>query len=76
MNILMRRFFYGLIILFTAVSFMKSVQAQAKVRAPELAGARSWLNTDKPLSIAGLRGKVVLLDFWTYGCINIRIIWS
>ena len=48
----------------------KSVKAQAKVRAPELAGARSWLNTDKPLSIAGLRGKVVLLDFWTYGCIN------
>ncbi|HEY0457878.1 MAG TPA: thioredoxin-like domain-containing protein [Pyrinomonadaceae bacterium] len=49
---------------------MKNVKAQAKVRAPELAGARSWLNTDKPLSIAGLRGKVVLLDFWTYGCIN------
>jgi len=48
----------------------KSVKAQAKVRAPELTGARSWLNTDKPLSIAGLRGKVVLLDFWTYGCIN------
>ncbi|HKG78004.1 MAG TPA: thioredoxin-like domain-containing protein, partial [Pyrinomonadaceae bacterium] len=28
------------------------------------------LNTDKPLSIAALKGKVVLLDFWTYGCIN------
>jgi DNA-binding beta-propeller fold protein YncE len=49
---------------------MNSVKAQAKVRAPELAGAKSWLNTDKPLSIAGLKGKVVLLDFWTYGCIN------
>ena len=49
---------------------VKSVKAQAKVRAPELSGARSWLNTDKPLSIAGLRGKVILLDFWTYGCIN------
>lgn len=43
---------------------------QAKTRAPEFTGARGWLNTDKPLSIAGLRGKVVLLDFWTYGCIN------
>jgi DNA-binding beta-propeller fold protein YncE len=41
-----------------------------RVRAPELAGARSWLNTDKPLSLAALKGKVVLLDFWTYGCIN------
>ena len=43
---------------------------QAKVRAPELAGGKGWLNTDKPLSIAGLKGKIVLLDFWTYGCIN------
>jgi len=43
---------------------------QAKVRAPELVGDKGWLNTDKPLSIAGLKGKVVLLDFWTYGCIN------
>jgi DNA-binding beta-propeller fold protein YncE len=49
---------------------VKSVKAQGKVRAPELSGAKSWLNTEKPLSIAGLRGKVVLLDFWTYGCIN------
>jgi thiol-disulfide isomerase/thioredoxin len=40
------------------------------VRAPELNGGKSWLNTDKPLSLAGLRGKIVLLDFWTYGCIN------
>ena len=29
-----------------------------------------WLNTEAPLRIADLRGKVVLLDFWTYGCIN------
>jgi thiol-disulfide isomerase/thioredoxin len=70
MKIAMRRVFCGLIILLLAGFLMKSVNAQGKVRAPELTGARSWLNTDKPLSIAGLRGKVVLLDFWTYGCIN------
>ena len=29
-----------------------------------------WLNTTRPLSLRQLRGKVVLLDFWTYGCIN------
>lgn len=40
------------------------------VRAPELNGGKSWLNTEKPLSLAALKGKVVLLDFWTYGCIN------
>src|SRR5436305_14922843 len=43
---------------------------RGRVRAPELEGGRGWLNTDKPLTIAGLRGKVVLLDLWTYGCVN------
>ena len=46
------------------------VQERARVRAPELKGDRGWLNTDKPLSLAALKGKVVLIDFWTYGCIN------
>src|SRR6059036_2150706 len=46
------------------------VQEREKVRAPELSGGRGWLNTDKPLSLAALKGKVVLLDFWTYGCVN------
>jgi len=39
------------------------------VRAPQLRGT-AWLNTERPLSPADLRGKLVLLDFWTYGCIN------
>jgi DNA-binding beta-propeller fold protein YncE len=47
-----------------------AAQDQPKVRAPEITGGRGWLNTDKPLSLAALKGKVVLLDFWTYGCIN------
>jgi len=36
---------------------------------PELAGATGWLNS-KPLTRAALKGKVVVLDFWTYSCIN------
>ena len=40
------------------------------VRAPELDGAVAWLNTPAPLTLGQLRGKIVLLDFWTYGCIN------
>jgi len=37
--------------------------------APELVGIKGWLNGG-PLTIAGLRGKVVLVDFWAYSCIN------
>ncbi|MCP9495072.1 MAG: thioredoxin-like domain-containing protein [Pyrinomonadaceae bacterium MAG19_C2-C3] len=43
---------------------------RGRVRAPELTGGRSWLNTERPLTLQNLRGKIVLLDFWTYGCIN------
>jgi len=49
---------------------MSSMRQTGRVRAPELAGGRGWLNTAQPLSLAALRGKIVLLDFWTYGCIN------
>ncbi len=38
--------------------------------APEFPEGLDWLNTDTPLTLESLRGKVVLLDFWTYGCIN------
>ena len=41
-----------------------------RVRAPELTGRGGWLNTSEPLSLARLRGKVVLLDFWTFCCAN------
>jgi len=45
-------------------------EATSPIRAPELSGAVAWLNVPAPLSLRSLRGKVVLLDFWTYGCIN------
>src|SRR5262249_19469696 len=38
--------------------------------APELTGGIDWLNTAKPLSLPDLKGRVVLLDFWTLCCIN------
>jgi cytochrome c biogenesis protein CcdA/thiol-disulfide isomerase/thioredoxin len=38
--------------------------------APDFVGITKWLNTDKPISIESLKGKVVLVDFWTYSCIN------
>ncbi len=41
-----------------------------KVRAPEFKSGLEWLNTDKPISIKDLQGKIVIIDFWTYCCIN------
>lgn len=41
------------------------------IRAPELDAGLGWLNSDRPFRIQGeLRGQVVVLDFWTYCCIN------
>ena len=40
------------------------------VPAPEFPQNLAWLNTGRPITLADLRGKIVLLDFWTYGCIN------
>jgi len=41
-----------------------------KTAAPDFPPGLDWLNTDHPIPLADLRGKVVLLDFWTYCCIN------
>lgn len=41
-----------------------------KVNAPDLITAHGWLNTDRAWSIKDFEGKIVLLDFWTFGCIN------
>ena len=43
--------------------------AAAQGAAPDFTGIGKWFNS-APLSIADLRGKVVLVNFWTYGCVN------
>jgi cytochrome c biogenesis protein CcdA/thiol-disulfide isomerase/thioredoxin len=62
-----------------AASVSKKAATMAKMaplpdlgKAPNFTGIVSWFNTpgDKPLSLAQLKGKVVLVDFWTYSCIN------
>ncbi|WP_186223696.1 thioredoxin family protein [Burkholderia gladioli] len=46
-----------------------AAQASAPTTAPEFTGINQWLN-GPPQSLDKLRGKVVLVDFWTYTCIN------
>jgi cytochrome c biogenesis protein CcdA/thiol-disulfide isomerase/thioredoxin len=54
------------------VSAATTAQLADYGQAPDFAHISDWLNTpgDRPLSLASLRGKVVLIDFWTYSCIN------
>ncbi len=42
----------------------------ARPEAPEFPAGVQWLNTDRPLTLRELRGKFVVIDFWTYCCIN------
>lgn len=59
----------------TSSGFSVDASAQPKVnlpnygKAPEFVGLENWINSD-PLSLAQLKGKVVMIDFWTYSCIN------
>lgn len=71
---------YG-IILFTGLllsSCVPSMEGTAPASAyPDLGPAPEltnevWLNVDAPLRLADLRGKVVLLEMWTFGCYNCR----
>ncbi len=45
-------------------------ERQERVAAPELDGGVAWLNTASPIRMRDLKGKIVLIDFWTFCCIN------
>ncbi len=43
---------------------------EGQAAAPDFPADLDWINVDNPLTMNGLLGKIVILDFWTYGCIN------
>lgn len=59
----------GIVIVFSLPQTAMMQQQIGQEKAPELAGIAGWVNSP-PLTIEGQRGKVVLVDFWTYSCIN------
>ena len=58
-------------ILLSVLTIAIATRSYAQMDAPEIARpGLEWFNVAKPLSIASLRGRLVILDFWTEGCIN------
>jgi DNA-binding beta-propeller fold protein YncE len=49
---------------------MSGLPFRQRLRVPQLPGDLTWLNTNGPIELKDLHGKFVLLDFWTYCCIN------
>ena len=47
-----------------------ATQGEQRPPAPDISGGTDWLNIAKPLSLPDLKGRIVLLDFWTLCCIN------
>ena len=43
------------------------IDLQGVVRAPDFPAGMQWINTERPISLRDLQGKIVLLDFWTFG---------
>jgi thiol-disulfide isomerase/thioredoxin len=59
-----------LITVISSIAYLQNLSGQSIVSGGfEFAGISSWINSE-PLSMQSLRGKVVLVDFWTYSCIN------
>ncbi len=72
-----RSFFYllsGLLLAAVTLTIQPAepmnIPFEGQADAPEFPAELSWLNTDHAITVKELRGKVVLLDFWTYCCIN------
>lgn len=65
----LQRWLRKAVVLLTSMVLASAANAGGQQTLPDLSGATSWLNSP-PLNRDQLKGKVVLIDFWTYSCIN------
>ena len=68
-------FWVSLLLVFVPRAMAHSVKPQSSslpvlFNAPEISGLSHWINSEKINSMKELRGKVILVDFWTYSCFN------
>lgn len=63
------KFMKKIILIATIFLFFNSVAKAADTEIYEISGIEKWFNS-KPIKISNLRGKVVLVDFWAYSCVN------
>ncbi|MEO1286218.1 MAG: thioredoxin-like domain-containing protein [Chloroflexota bacterium] len=63
-------FICSLLTLSTTIAQSGDERYVGQIDSPAFPTGVDWLNVDAPLTLEGLQGKIVLLDFWTYGCIN------
>ncbi len=61
----------NLLIASLAAALPRPLLAQSCTAAPDISGSGPWFNSP-PLSLASVKGKVVLVEFWTFGCHNCR----
>jgi hypothetical protein len=68
----MKNFLFGFLFLLTACATTQTTVMKNTTSLPDLGIApeltnEAWLNTDAPLRLADLRGKVIAIDMWTFG---------
>src|SRR5690625_3893608 len=66
----MRRLLLPLLLLLWLPAAAQDSRYRGTNAAVEFPEGLDWINTAQPLTLAGLQGHIVLLDFWTYGCMN------
>lgn len=62
--------FRGILLCLLLITGVAGATPPERIAAPPFPKALTWLNVSRPLTLDDLKGRMVILDFWTYGCVN------